>query len=114
VLGGFSQGAMLAVDTALHLDEPPGGLVIWSGTLLNEAVWLPQVSRLKGVPIVQSHGREDTISPFEAALWLRDLPTKPGAEVTFHDVPGPHTIPMEAMQAAGRMLECLLDGPETP
>jgi len=34
VLGGFSQGAMLTTDVALTLDEPVGGLLIWSGTVI--------------------------------------------------------------------------------
>eukprot|EP00045_Choanoeca_perplexa_P006883 m.59990 g.59990 ORF g.59990 m.59990 type:complete len:92 (+) comp13833_c0_seq1:696-971(+) len=31
VLGGFSQGGILATDTALHLEEPLAGLCILSG-----------------------------------------------------------------------------------
>jgi phospholipase/carboxylesterase len=33
VLGGFSQGSMLATDLALRLEEAPAGLLIFSGTL---------------------------------------------------------------------------------
>src|SRR5438105_7877731 len=36
VLGGFSQGAMVALDVALHRDTPPAGLLLMSGTLLAE------------------------------------------------------------------------------
>ena len=38
-LGGFSQGAMIATDVALRLEEPPGALVVLSGTLVIEDVW---------------------------------------------------------------------------
>ena len=34
VIGGFSQGAMVTTDVALSLEEPVGGLIVWSGTCL--------------------------------------------------------------------------------
>jgi len=33
VLGGFSQGAMLATDVTLRLEDSPGALIIYSGTM---------------------------------------------------------------------------------
>ena len=39
VLGGFSQGAMVATDVALRLEEPPAALVVLSGTLLCQDEW---------------------------------------------------------------------------
>ncbi|SFI57112.1 alpha/beta hydrolase [Planctomicrobium piriforme] len=109
VLGGFSQGSMLATDVAMRMPEPPGGLIIWSGTLLNEEDWTQRAPRLKDVPVVQSHGREDPILPYESATWLRDLLTGAGAKIKFIGFRGPHTIPNEAVKAAGQLLESLLD-----
>ena len=40
VLAGFSQGAMLATDVTLHLDEAPAGLMVWSGSIINHTAWL--------------------------------------------------------------------------
>src|SRR5213075_320950 len=57
VLGGFSQGAMLALDTALHLDLPIAGLVLMSGTRINAAAWRARLDRVRGVPILMSHGK---------------------------------------------------------
>lgn len=104
LLGGFSQGSMLATDVTLHLDEKPGGLMIWSGTLLNEEDWLPRMPSLAGLPVVQSHGRQDPILPFAAAIWLREMLTQSGADVEFIEFQGPHTIPLDAIDAAGQML----------
>ena len=104
VLGGFSQGAMLAVETALNLPEPPGGLCLWSGTLVSEADWRPKASRLKGVPVLQSHGRQDQILPFDASLWLRDLLIESGAIVDFIPFNGPHTIPLAGLERLADML----------
>lgn len=98
VIGGFSQGAMLAVDAALHWARPPGGLCLWSGTLVSEATWRTKAASLRGIPVVQSHGRQDPILPFSAALSLRDFLTEFGANVEFLEFNGPHTIPMEGLQ----------------
>jgi phospholipase/carboxylesterase len=114
VLGGFSQGSMLAVETALNWGDPPGGLCLWSSTLLSEVQWRAKASRLKGVPIVQSHGRQDPILPFDAALTLRDLLIEAGADVNFIDFRGPHTITRDGLVALADMLERLLSRRATP
>lgn len=105
VLGGFSQGSMLAVEAALHWSETPGGLCLWSSTLVSEAQWRANIARLKDVPVVQSHGRQDPILPFEAAIALRDLLTEAGAKMNFIEFNGPHTITLAGLQALAEMLE---------
>lgn len=107
VLGGFSQGSMLAVEAALHESEPLGGLCLWSSTLVSEAQWRAKAARLKDVPVVQSHGRQDAILPFAAALALRDLLIESGAKVNFLEFNGPHTITLEGLEALAEMLQRL-------
>ena len=104
VLGGFSQGSMLAVEAALNLPEPPGGLCLWSSTLVSEVDWRPKAARLKGVPVLQSHGRQDQILPFDAAVWLRDMLVEAGAIMDFIPFNGPHTIPMPGLEHLAEML----------
>lgn len=113
VLGGFSQGSMLAIDVTLRLSEAPGGLVIWSGTLLCEDQWRPLAAGRAGLPVVQSHGHEDTILPYEAAEWLRELLTAAGLDVRFLPFHGIHQIPYEGIAAAGEVMEGALE-PLTP
>jgi len=108
LLGGFSQGAMLATDVALHLSVPPAGLVIWSGTLLNEEEWISRAVNLKGVPIIQSHGREDPILPYDAAIWLKESLIAAGGNVNFIGFRGAHSIPRDAISAVGQLLQRLL------
>lgn len=105
VLGGFSQGSMLAVEAALNWSEPPGGLCLWSSTLVNETEWRAKRTRLKGIPVVQSHGHQDQILPFAASLWLRDLLIEAGANVNFIEFDGPHTITPPGLEALAEMLE---------
>ena len=105
VLGGFSQGSMLAVEAALNWAEPPGGLCLWSSTLVSEAQWRANAARLRGIPIVQTHGRQDQILPFAAAIALRELLTEAGANVNFIEFNGPHTITLPGLEALVELLE---------
>ena len=107
VLGGFSQGAMLALDVALHRARPPAGLVLMSGTLINAAEWRPLLPSLRGVPVLLSHGRGDPLLPYSAAETLRDLLGSAGAAVDWHPFVGGHEIPRAVLAAGGTFLRSL-------
>ena len=107
VLGGFSQGAMLALDVALHRAHPPAGLVLMSGTLINATEWQPRLPSLRGVPVLLSHGRGDSLLPYAAAEGLRDLLRGAGAAVDWHAFVGGHEIPRAVIAAAGAFLRGL-------
>jgi phospholipase/carboxylesterase len=109
VLGGFSQGAMLATDVALHMSQSPAGLLIFSGSLLCEAVWKRVAPARKGMPVLQCHGRYDSILPFAAAEWLRDMLIEAGLQVDFLEFAGDHTIPPQALQKTAALLRRLVD-----
>ena len=93
VLGGFSQGSMLATDVCLHLPTAPAGLCILSGTLLCEDEWRRLAARQSPFSVLQSHGRQDPLLPFSAAEALRDLLAEGGHSVEFIPFVGMHTIP---------------------
>jgi len=97
VLGGFSQGSVLSIDVSLRLPEPPGLLTVFSGTLMSEDEWRVLAAKRGAMHVLQSHGDEDQILPFEAAEWLRDLLVESGCEVEFIPFHGPHTIPQTAL-----------------
>jgi phospholipase/carboxylesterase len=107
VLGGFSQGSMLATDVALHLDENPAGLIVLSGTLLNESEWRELAPRRKGLCVLQSHGDDDPLLPFAGAEALRDMLSGAGAVVEFVPFRGGHGIPLPVFDAVALMLERL-------
>jgi phospholipase/carboxylesterase len=111
ILGGFSQGAMLSMDVACRgLAAPPAGLCLYSGALICERQWKLTVSRLQHAKIIQSHGRQDPILPFQAGGWLRELLQKAGCQVDFVDFSGPHTIPWEAIERTQQLIVHLQDG----
>lgn len=105
VIGGFSQGSMLTVDVATQMAKPPAGLIAWSGTLLNEDEWRKHGARHKGLKVVQSHGRQDLMLPFDWAEHLRDCMGELGWLVEWIPFDGPHTIPTEGLLAAIRLLD---------
>ena len=104
IVGGFSQGSMLTTDVALHYNEPLGGLIAWSGALINEEVWKEKAGQQSKLTIVQTHGRIDAILPFSGAEDLRDMLTSAGHEVRFKEFSGQHSIPMDGLQLAVQLL----------
>lgn len=110
VLGGFSQGSMIATDVALAMATPPAALCIWSGTLLCEDTWRARARARGPLRVFQSHGRTDPILPYTAAEWLRDLLTESGLNVDFLEFPGVHTIPKQAVERVASLLEDTLAG----
>lgn len=104
VLGGFSQGAMIATDVALRLEEAPGALVALSGTLLIEDAWRLKAKARAGLPVFQSHGRQDPILPYAAAEWLKELFVEAGMQHEFVPFAGGHTIGQDALLKLGDFL----------
>ncbi len=104
VLGGFSQGAMLATDVALRLPEPVAALCLASGALLAEPEWAKLAAGKKPLKVLQSHGRQDPILPFFGAEALRDLFVKHGHQVEFIPFAGGHTIPLPILHSLSRLL----------
>jgi phospholipase/carboxylesterase len=104
VLGGFSQGAMVALDVALHREKRVAGVIELSGTLIAEAAWAPLMPKLAGLPVLMSHGRADALLPYAVAEALRDKLTRAGALVEWLPFVGGHEIPMAVVAAAGKFL----------
>ncbi len=104
VLGGFSQGAMLSLDVALHDERALAGLVLLSGTLLAEVEWTAGMARRRGLPVLQSHGTADPLLPFAVATRLRDRLVEAGLPVEFIEFPGGHEIPPRVLDRVGAFL----------
>ena len=110
ILGGFSQGAMLAVDTAVRgTVEGVVGLLIYSGALICESQWLDCVSKKPlNLPLVQSHGTQDQILPISTGRWLHQFLTKAGCQGSLAEFSGPHTIPANALKKTSELLSKLV------
>lgn len=108
VLGGFSQGAMLACDVALRTDRPFAGLAILSGTVLARDEWLPLMPKRKGLPVLQSHGQADSVLPFFLAEQLRDFLIDAGVSVDWMGFQGGHEIPEAVLRKLGSFFHRVL------
>ncbi len=104
VLGGFSQGSMLACDVTLHAADNPAALLLLSSTLIAESVWKPRMASLAKLPVFQSHGRFDPILPFEDAERLAALLRGAGADLDFREFEGGHEIPPAVLTGMARAI----------
>jgi phospholipase/carboxylesterase len=104
VLGGFSQGAMLAIDVALRTDRALAGVVAMSGALIAEDDWRALAPKRSGLAVVQSHGTRDPILPFAAAEALRDVLVGAGLAHTWVPFAGEHAIGPQVLDAVGAFL----------
>jgi phospholipase/carboxylesterase len=105
VIGGFSQGAMLATDVVLRTTRPFAGLAVLSGTVISRAEWVPLMAARKGLPVLQGHGRADAVLPFAVAEQLRDLLTSAGLPVEFIPFNGGHGIPHAVLDGLSRLIQ---------
>jgi phospholipase/carboxylesterase len=108
VLGGFSQGAMLALDTALRSTRPLAGLVLLSGTHVAANEWAPRFETRRALPVFMSHGREDEILPFGVSDGLRALLVAQGLSVDWVPFRGGHGIPPSVVDGVGAFLRRVL------
>ncbi len=105
VLGGFSQGAMLTLDTALRgTIDPPALLILFSGTLVCQSEWTASLSRLTHTRVYQSHGTVDPILPYTSAVELSRFLTAADIEKKFHSFRGGHTIDGESLEQTAQWM----------
>lgn len=104
VVGGFSQGAMLATDTVLRLEEAPAALAIFSGALVSEDDWTKLMPKRGGLTILQSHGKMDPVLPYKGAEILRDLWKDAGADVEFIGFVGGHGLDGDVVEALVKLI----------
>jgi phospholipase/carboxylesterase len=105
LLGGFSQGAMLATDLTLRLEEAPAGLLIYSGALLSQTEWKKRAPNRSGLKVFQTHGRQDPLLGFAQAEDLKALLDGAGLDVEFDPFDGQHTISAAGVEKGARFLK---------
>jgi phospholipase/carboxylesterase len=107
ILGGFSQGAMLATDLFLHAPEAPKALVVLSGALVNKEEWKTVVAHRAGSPFFQSHGKHDGVLALRGASQLESFLTQAGLKGHLDSFEGQHEIPMETIAKLSQFLKTL-------
>jgi phospholipase/carboxylesterase len=113
-LGGFSQGAIMALGLALSRPERVAGVVAMSGRAPPpDAIELASPGRLRGLPIVVVHGTEDPVIPIEDARQSRDFLASLPVDLTYREYPiGHHSTP-ETLREIAAWLSGRLDARST-
>jgi phospholipase/carboxylesterase len=93
VLGGFSQGAMLSYDVALASSPPVERVVAMSGVMLADSLAALRATHATRPTVFISHGRQDSMLPFEAGEKAKDMLERYGYPVEWHPFDGAHEIP---------------------
>jgi phospholipase/carboxylesterase len=92
VLGGFSQGAVMAYALGLGKGRPrPAALMALSGFIPTVDGWEPDLES-PFPPIAIVHGEYDPVIPVEFARRARTLLEEAGARPLYREVPVDHTI----------------------
>jgi phospholipase/carboxylesterase len=104
VIGGFSQGAMLATELALTHAKKPAGLVVLSGALICKSRWQTMANSCAGLQFFQSHGKNDAILGYAGAEKLFDLLTTADLNGDFMQFSGGHEIPAKVIERLGKFL----------
>lgn len=98
IIGGFSQGAMLATEVFLKAPQTPAGLICMSGTLLSKATWSELIPARKGSVVLMSHGEADPVLPHRGSVLLQKFFEENGLSTQFVSFRGGHEIPMQVLQ----------------
>jgi len=98
VIAGFSQGAGVALDTAV--EEPHIGRVAsFSPCRSRLETRLPERGDLR---VLLAHGSSDPVCPVEVSRSLARLLAQAHRQVQYLEFEGPHTVPLAAVRALAR------------
>ena len=93
ILGGFSQGTVMAWALALGPDRPrPAGILHMSGFIPTVPGFELHFERLDGLPVAIAHGSLDPVIGVEFARDACKRAEAAGADVLYRETPAPHTI----------------------
>ena len=93
ILGGFSQGAMTSAEIAFQTDQDLAGLILLSGTTVNEEAWAEHFAGRRHLPIFIAHGRQDPTLSFAIMERFQGRLKRAGLNVTWFPFDGAHEIP---------------------
>jgi phospholipase/carboxylesterase len=97
ILGGFSQGAMTSAEIAFNSNQALAGLILLSGTTVDEEGWAGHFAGRRHLPIFIAHGRRDDVLPFERMEKFAARLKAFGLDVTWLPFEGDHGIPDEVV-----------------
>lgn len=106
ILGGFSQGAMLASHLSAKFEKVKG-LILFSATLVASNLLQKTLEGKKTIPFIQSHGKQDPLLNYAEAKKLFELLKLYGNRGEFIPFEGAHEIPMVVIDRVNEWLSKL-------
>lgn len=107
LIGGFSQGAGMALSVALARPDLPSGVLVLSG--VPPRTGTPAAAgALRGLPVFAAHGVHDPLIAVEVGRATRDLLQQLGARVTYREYPMGHMVVPAELADARAWLSSLL------
>lgn len=93
IVGGFSQGAVMAYALGLGAGRPsPAGILAMSGFVAKVPGFEHDLADRTGFPVAITHGTLDPVIPVGFGRDARDRLEAAGADVLYRESPVPHTI----------------------
>ena len=108
VLGGFSQGGIMALSQLLTQPQTLRGALVWHSRLLPEIASLHAAdAAFAGKSAWVSHGTYDNVIPLTSAHAIRDKLGALPLSLVYHEYPGAHEIRPEELKASMQWLQDL-------
>ena len=93
VLGGFSQGTVMAYALGLGAGRPaPAGILALSGFIPTVEGFELDLDKARGLPVAIGHGTYDPVIGVEWGRDARDRLSAAGAELLYREYPLPHAV----------------------
>ena len=106
IVGGFSQGALMALDSGLRTTQKLAGILVMSGGLYEHD--LPDLRTHAGLPVLIAHGSADDVVPVNYARRARRVLEDAGLNVEYHEYPMSHQVAAEEADAVREFLGKIL------
>jgi len=103
IVAGFSQGALMSLDSGLRTEKKLAGIIAMSGGLYDRD--LPDLTAHARLPILIAHGTQDEVVPVNYARRARHLLEAAGLDVEYHEYPMGHQVAMEEAAVVKGFLE---------
>lgn len=107
ILGGFSQGSVIAMTTALKFVEPLGEIISLSGYLPNGKELVTQ-NKYKNTPVFIGHGTWDPVVSCEFSKISYELLKENAYPVTFNTYPMQHEVSATEIKDISKWLRKIL------
>lgn len=106
IISGFSQGAMMSLDTGFRTRQKVAGIVVMSGALYEGG--MADLRSHSDIPVLIVHGTEDDMIPVVAARRTRRVLEENGIEPEYHEFPMGHWVTPESLAVVRAFIQAHL------